>query len=121
LSGHADGDGIATQVVAGQELLERLARELVGVGIGLAEDLGVFDVVEGRGRERTFVVLEAERLEGTLAEVDAPHTGCLDCHTFDLPASMGPGRDRPGSVKEHRPGQMYAALPQPIQHVHERG
>ena len=35
--------------VARQELLERLARQLVGVGVGLAEDLGVLDVVEGGG------------------------------------------------------------------------
>ena len=49
LAGDADGDQVALERVAREELLERLAGELIGVGVGLAEDLGMLDVVEGGG------------------------------------------------------------------------
>ena len=49
LAGDADGDLVALDRVAREELLQRLAGELVGVGVGLGEDLGVLDVVEGGG------------------------------------------------------------------------
>ena len=55
--GDADGDDVALDGVAREELLQRLAGELVGVGVGLGEDLRVLDVVEGGGgelRRRSF-------------------------------------------------------------------
>ncbi len=50
--GHADGDHVALDAVAREELLQRLAGQLIGVGVGLAEDLRVLDVIEGGGRHR---------------------------------------------------------------------
>ena len=49
LARHGDRDLAALQVVAVEERRQRLADELVGVGVGLAEDLGVFDEVERLG------------------------------------------------------------------------
>ena len=49
LAGDADGHDVAAEVVARQELLEGLAGQLIGVGVGLAEDLGMLDVIEGGG------------------------------------------------------------------------
>ncbi len=59
--------------VAREELLERLADEGVRVGVGLGEDLGVLDVVERGGGGLPVDQFEAQRLEGALADVDAPN------------------------------------------------
>src|SRR5205085_1036578 len=71
LPGDADGDHVAPQAVARQKLLQSLARQLVGVGVGLAEDLGVLDVIEGGGLEFAVDLLKADGLEGALPQVDA--------------------------------------------------
>ncbi len=75
LAGHADGDLVAAEVVARQELFQRLAGQLVGVGVGLAEDLGMLDVVEGGGGDFAVDQFQADGLEGALAEIDAPDAG----------------------------------------------
>ncbi len=62
LPGYGDDDHVAADLVARQELLERLARELVGVGIGLAEDLGMLNVVEVRRRDLAIGQLETDSL-----------------------------------------------------------
>ncbi len=69
---HADGHDVAAQIVARQERLQGVADQFVRLGIGLAEDLGILDVIEMRGDKLAFDVLQAEGLEGTLADVDAP-------------------------------------------------
>ena len=51
---------VALDLVARQELLERLAGQLVGVGVGLAEDLGMLDVVERGGDDLPVFHLPAE-------------------------------------------------------------
>ena len=60
LPGHAEDDGVAADGVALEKLVQRLARQLIGVGIGLAEDLGVLDVVEVGGDDLVAVELRAE-------------------------------------------------------------
>ena len=47
-----DRHPVAADRVAREELLQRLAHQLGRIGVGLAENLGVFDVVEGVGRDR---------------------------------------------------------------------
>ena len=83
---------VAAKVVARQELVQRLAGQLVGVGVGLAEDLGMLDVVEGGGDELSVDFLEADRLEAALAEVDAPNAGWLHWHESESPAGTRRGR-----------------------------
>ena len=67
-----------------RNLLERLADELVGIGVGLGEDFGVFDVVEGGGRQVAVDVLQAQSLDAALANVDAPDAGGRCRHERDL-------------------------------------
>ena len=80
--------------VARQELLERLAGQLIGVGVGLAEDLGMLDVVEGGGDDLAVDFLEADGLEGALAEIDAPNADWLNWHESYLPPVRGGRRFR---------------------------
>ena len=61
-----------------------LFASLVGVSIGLAEDLGVLNVIEGGGHDLAFLRLEPDRLEGALAQVDAPYAGYVCCHGVSL-------------------------------------
>ena len=72
-------DEVALEVVAGEELLQRLAGELVGVGVGLGEDLGVLDEVEGGGRDDVVDQFQPEGFDGTLAYVNPPDA-VLHCH-----------------------------------------
>src|SRR5262249_10145851 len=89
-AGDADEDAVPLEVVARQERFQGLARELVGVGIRLAEDLGVFDVVEMRGRDLAVHQFQTQRLEGTLAQVDAPDAWILlGCHIAIFSAAEG--------------------------------
>src|SRR5262249_45062559 len=74
LPGDAHGDDVALDRIARQEGLERLTRQLVRVCVGLAEDLRVLDVVEGGRGDGPFDDLKTQRLQGALADVDAPHT-----------------------------------------------
>src|SRR5262249_23706484 len=97
---HADADDVAAQGVVGQELLQRLADELVGVGVGLAEDLGILDVVEGGGDDLAVDLLQSDRLEGTLPQVDAPDTGCWLCH--EGPPGARFERSKPAPPAEQR-------------------
>jgi len=64
-----------------QELLQRFARQLIRVGVRLAQDLGVLDVVERRGDRLAIAELHSQRLKGALAEIDPPNAGCVcGCH-----------------------------------------
>ena len=63
------------RVLRDRNLCQRLAGQLVGVGVGLAEDLGMLDVVEGGGGDLAVDDFEADGLEGALAEIDAPDAG----------------------------------------------
>ena len=72
LAGNADGDQVALEVVAGQELLERFAGELVWVGVRLGEDFRMLDVIERRGRQDAVDDFQPQGFEGTLTYVDAP-------------------------------------------------
>ena len=72
--GTRDGDLAALQVVAVEEGRQRLADQLLGVGVGLAEDLGVLDEVERLGHDLVGRLArdELQRLEGGLADVERP-------------------------------------------------
>ena len=65
-----------------EELVQRLAGQLVGVGVGLAEDFGMFDIVEGGGDELSINFLEADGLQAALAEVDAPDAVLGSSHSL---------------------------------------
>src|SRR5205085_1138607 len=92
LAGHADADDVAPDLVAREELLQRLAAELVGVGVGLAEDLGVLDEVEGGGGHLPVLLDEADGLQAALPQVDAPNPRGLLCHcTHSPPEHRGQG------------------------------
>ena len=70
---------VAADLVAREELLEGLAHQLHGVGLGLAEDLGVFDVVEGVGR-RLVPRSSPGRQRSALSAhwpISIPHTASL--------------------------------------------
>ena len=84
LAGDADGDEVALDVVAGEELLQRLAGELVRVGVGLAQDLRVLDVVEGGRRHGPVDHLQPQRLERRLTDVNPPDT-VLHWHGLNSP------------------------------------
>ncbi len=88
LTGHADGHDVAAEGVARQELVERLAGQLVGVGVGLAEDFGMLDVIEGGGDELSVDHFKADGLEAALPEIDAPDAG-LHWHESYLPPALG--------------------------------
>src|SRR5262249_26686980 len=92
LTGDADGDLVVFDLVAGEELLQRLLDERVRIGVRLREDFRVLDVVERGGGRLAVDHLQAEGLEGALTDVDAPNTFC-DWH----------GRVSPGATNE-RPG-----------------
>ena len=64
----------ALQVVPLQERLQRLADQLLGVGVGLAEDLGIFDEVEGLGRHLVGSLArhQLQRLQRGLADIERP-------------------------------------------------
>src|SRR5579871_939312 len=88
LSRDADGHDVAAQVVARQELIKGFPRELIGVGIGLAEDFGMFDVIEGGGDDFAVNFLQADRLQAALAQVDAPNADRLRWHDVISPATV---------------------------------
>ena len=78
---HADDEAVVLPLVAGSELLQGRGNQLVAVGVGLREDFGVFDDVEGDGLE--LAVRGGPQLEGlqrTLPDVDAPH-GIASSHS----------------------------------------
>ena len=100
LSGDGDGDDVAADLVARQELLQRLAGELIGVRVGLAEDLGMLDEIEGGGGDHALILGEADGLEAALAQVDAPHADGLLCHAFPSPTQRVDDASVPGRTKE---------------------
>jgi len=84
LAGDGHGDDVALGGVALEELLEGLAGELVGVGVGLGEDLGVFDVFERGCRDDAVDLFEPKGLQGTLTNVDAPDAW-INGHVWNTP------------------------------------
>ena len=80
-----------------RDLLQVGGIGLFGLGVGLAEDLGVLDVIEGGGGDLAVDLLEAEGFEAALAEVDAPDAGLwlghgtyLHLADHDAPVKDGP-------------------------------
>ena len=67
--------------IARQKLLQRLASQLIRVGVGLAQDLGMLDVIERRRRNLTVDDLQTYGFEGTLTNVDSPYAR-LRCRHF---------------------------------------
>ena len=93
LAGHADGDHVALEGVARQELLQGLAGQLVGVGVGLAEDLGVLDVVEGGGRRPAPSTLSRRRALRAHWPRSMPQTpGCWLAMLYSLPGAAAEER-----------------------------
>ena len=62
LAGNADADDVVLQLIAREELIECLAGECVGVGVGLRENLRVFDVIERGGRRHAVDNLQPQCL-----------------------------------------------------------
>ena len=87
LAGNGNRYLVAAYLVARQEELERLAHQLGRVGIGLAEDFWILDVVEGIGRDRIvlFAGDAAQRLERALANIDPPHGVTLRHRAVPVP------------------------------------
>ena len=81
LAGNRDRHPVAADLIASQKLCQRLADQLLGIRIGLAQNLRVFDVVERRRHQHAVlrVVLTAHGLERTVTDIDAPNT-CLRSH-----------------------------------------
>ena len=86
LTGYADRYHVAAEGIARQEFFQGLAHQLVGIGIGLAQDLRMLDVIEGGGRRLTVDIHEANGLESTLTHVNAPNAR-LFCHVSCLPTA----------------------------------
>jgi hypothetical protein len=65
---------VAAGFVSRKEGRQRVLHQLVAVGVGLAEQLGILDVIEGLRDERLTVIVEraAQRLERALTDIDAP-------------------------------------------------
>src|SRR5262249_22446646 len=91
LARDAHGNQIALDTVARKKLFQRLARELIGVRVGLVKDLGVFDIIKGSGGHLAVDQFEPQGFEGALAHVDSPHARLVR-HSYLLP----------GAVKEKR-------------------
>ena len=73
LAGHGDDDDISLEGVTRQKLLQRLAGQLVRVGVGLAEDFWVLDVIEGGGGNLPLDLLHPQRFQRALPNINAPH------------------------------------------------
>jgi len=75
LAGNAYRNAVPADGVARQECLQGLAHQLDRVRIRLAEDLRILDEVECIGRHAAviFVRPAAQRLERTLADINAPN------------------------------------------------
>ncbi len=108
LTGNRDRDLAALQVVPLQERLERLAHELLGVGVRLAKDLGILDEVERLGHDLlgVFAGDQLEGLERGLTDVNRPNSrdlrhaigllsGCRVAHAPGIHAVLS---ERIGSI-----------------------
>jgi hypothetical protein len=121
LPGYGDRDPIALDRIARQELLERLARQELGVGVGLGENLRMLDIVEGGGGRLAVDHLQAHRLQGALADVDAPIPG-LNCHGRDSPRNFAAqGRSSRKTCCRRRPITGWSAPNNDTQHRLLRG
>ena len=85
LARHRDGDLAALEVVPVEKRAEGLGDEFLGVGVGLAEDLGVFHEVERFGHDAVGRVArdELKRFEGRLTDIERPY-GLVLRHAIDL-------------------------------------
>ena len=84
---HRDRDQVVGDFIPGEERLHRVGDDLLRDGVRLAENLGVLDVVEGDRHDLVggFRVLQLDRLERRLADIDAPGSALL-CHaTTSIP------------------------------------
>ena len=60
------------QVVAADEFLGRLGEQLVGIGLGLREDLGILDYVEGEDLGGAVLQPQFHPAKGKLPDIDTP-------------------------------------------------
>ncbi len=76
LTGRRNRNAVAFDLVARKKLLQRLGNQLGRFGLGLAEDFGVFDIIEriGRNAARFFAANTTQGFDAALANVNAPHT-----------------------------------------------
>ena len=84
------GNFVAQELLSqgAQQLLnpQRLPHELIGVGVGLAENLRMLDVIEVTGRHLPIGFHQANGLQSALADVDPPDAR-LFCHVSCLPTA----------------------------------
>ena len=75
LARHGNRHLVAAHSIARKEQFERLAHQLSRVGVRLAENLGVFDVIEGIGLDQVVLIVRpaAQRLQRALPNIDTPH------------------------------------------------
>ena len=95
LARHRHRHPIAQHRVPRQKLLQGLADQLGRVGAGLAENLGILDVVEGLGDDLlgVFVGAASQRLQSALTDVDSPNgAACHDANPPSMPAWKGTER-----------------------------
>ena len=90
LARHGNGHPVAQHRVPREELLQGVADQFGGVGTGLAEDLGIFDVVEGVGDDplAVFVGATSQGLQRTLADINAPNSAA--CHICNSSVDASP-------------------------------
>src|SRR5262249_6730053 len=95
LTRNGNGHLASLQLVSFQEGLEGLADELIGIGVGLAEDLGVLDVVERLGADliRALAGDQLECLECGLTNIEGPY-GLTLRHRGTSPVAPGNARSR---------------------------
>ena len=98
LAGNGDRHLAPFQVVPFEERLQGLANELLGVGVGLAENLGVFDEVERLGHDLVggLARCQLQGLERGLADVEGPDGLDLRHVRSLLSISIRPRRGSPG-------------------------
>ena len=131
---------VARHVVPRDELLERLADQLLAIGFGLREDLRVFDVVERLDDHPVVVLLvrpAAQRFQRALANIDAPngvtlrhgrrtsipYSACQHCLDADSTSSSVPSsrsrRDRPIARQPDRAATCRSPAPRPNDQRHK--
>ena len=78
LAGYRDGDLVlAGQLIAREELLQRLTHHRFGVGLGLREYLGILNVVESVRRQYIALAHATKCFQRALADVDTPNANGL--------------------------------------------
>ncbi len=61
------------QIVAFDESIQCLSDQGLRIRLGLAEDFGIFDIIERLGHDLVTVQPTTQRLERTLSDLDSPY------------------------------------------------